>query len=266
MKNWVADYESQYKDMLGRILREGVHRDDRTGVGCRSAFNLQLNLNVEKYFPVLVGKKMFPNIFNTEFAWFINGETNIKRLQDAKVTIWDEWADENGDLGPVYGHQLRNFNSQGIDQLENLIDGIKNTPDSRRHVVSLWNPAQIAEMALPPCYLYFQFFVEGDKLNMFAVQRSGDAFLGIPYDVALFTNILNYVAVRTNLRPSKLDINIIDAHIYDNHLEAVKTYLNTTTVQERPTYIFGISKKTSEWWTTLINYKPGPAIKAPVAI
>lgn len=259
-------YEQQYQEILKKILKTGINRKDRTGIGCKSAFNLHLKINVEKHFPILTGKKMFPNIFNTEFAWLINGETNIKRLQDAKVTIWDEWADENGDLGPVYGHQLRNFNSQGFDQLENLIESIKNTPDSRRHVISLWNPAQIANMTLPPCYLYFQFFVEGNKLNMFTVQRSGDAFLGIPYDVALFTNILNYIAIRTNLKPSKLDINIVDAHIYNNHLKAVKTYLNRATTQESPLYVFELSKKTNEWGTTLINYKPEPAIKAPVAI
>ena len=266
MKSWIADYESQYKGLLGQILREGIHRDDRTGVGCRSAFNLQLNLNVSEKFPILVGKKMFPNIFNTEFNWFINGETNIKRLQKAKVTIWDEWADENGDLGPVYGYQLRNFNGENIDQLEAVIGNIKTDPDSRRHVISLWNPAQLDKMALPPCYLYFQFFVEDDKLNMFALQRSGDAFLGIPYDVALFTNILNYVAAKTRLKPSKLDISIIDAHIYDNHLEAVETYINTSTAQSRPTYTFERNGNTGDYMSVLHNYKSGPVIKAPVAI
>ena len=256
----IWDYEHQYKELLNKVLREGIHRDDRTGVGCSSAFNLSMRLDVSEHFPILVGRKMFPNIFNTEFQWFMSGETNIKRLTDAGVTIWNEWADENGDLGPVYGHQLRNFNSEDIDQLGELIFNIRTNPDSRRHIVSLWNPAQIEQMALPPCYLYFQFFVDGDKLNMFALQRSGDMFLGVPYDVALFTNILNHVAFMCDLKPSILDISIIDAHIYDNQLEAVKTYIGSSTKYDRPTYEFKNNK------TTLINYQHGPVISAPVAI
>jgi thymidylate synthase len=261
MKNPMAwDYESQYKDMLSDVLRKGVHRDDRTGVGCTSAFNLGMRIDVSEWFPILRGRKMFPKIFNTEFQWLMNGETNIKRLTDAGVTIWNEWADENGDLGPVYGHQLRNFNSQDIDQLTELIFNIRTNPDSRRHIISLWNPAQIEQMALPPCYLYFQFFVNGDKLNMFALQRSGDVFLGIPYDVALFTNLLNHVAFMCDLKPSILDISIIDAHIYDNQLEAVETYTKATLDYPRTTYKFEKNQ------TTLTDYKHGPVITAPVAI
>ena len=259
-------YEKQYKDLLNIILLKGIHRDDRTGVGCKSVFNLRLSLDVSINFPILMSKKMFPNIFNTEFNWFINGETNIKRLNEAKVTIWDDWADEDGELGPVYGHQLKNFNSQNIDQLANVINSIRTEPDSRRHIISLWNPAQLSEMALPPCYLYFQFFVENNKLNMFALQRSGDVFLGIPYDVALFTNILNYIAEKTSLKPYKLDISIIDAHIYNNHLEAVKTYLNTSIPQSELTYTFERNQNSGDYTTTVHNYKPGPAIKAPIAI
>lgn len=256
----IWDYEHQYKDLLGKIKREGIHRDDRTGVGCTSVFNVSMRMDIREYFPVLVGRKMFPKIFNTEFQWFMNGETNIKRLTDAGVTIWDEWADENGDLGPVYGHQLRDFNSQGIDQLNELIFNIRTNPDSRRHVISLWNPAQIGQMALPPCYLYFQFFVEGEYLHMFALQRSGDMFLGVPYDVALFANILNHVAFMCDLKPHVLDVNIIDAHIYDNHLEAVDKYIKSSTRWDRPTYTFKNNK------TTLHNYQHGPVITAPVAI
>ena len=256
----IWDYEHQYKELLNKVLRDGIHRDDRTGVGCTSVFNLSMRLNVSETFPILTGRKMFPNIFNTEFNWFMSGETNTKRLTDAGVTIWNEWADENGDLGPVYGHQLRNFNSQNIDQLAELIFNIKVEPNSRRHVISLWNPAQVDQMALPPCYLYFQFFVDGDKLNMFALQRSGDMFLGIPYDVALFTSILNHMAFMCDLKPSILDISLIDAHIYDNQLEAVKTYLKSSTDYDRPTYTFKNNK------IELHNYKHGPVITAPVAI
>jgi len=256
----IWDYEHQYKELLLKVQREGIHRDDRTGVGCTSAFNLSMRLDVSEIFPILTGRKMFPNIFNTEYLWFMNGETNTKRLTDAGVTIWNEWADENGDLGPVYGHQLRNFNSEGYDQLTDLIMNLRNDPDSRRHVISLWNPAQISEMALPPCYLYFQFFVDGDNLNMFAIQRSGDMFLGVPYDVALFTTILNHVAFMCDLKPSILDINIIDAHIYDNQKEAVNTYLKSSTNYDRPTYMFEDNK------IKLNNYEHGPVISAPVAI
>ena len=256
----IWDYEHQYKELLNKVLREGIHRDDRTGVGCTSAFNLSMRLDVSEYFPILTGRKMFPNIFNTEFNWLMSGQTNIKMLTDAGVTIWNKWADENGDLGPVYGHQLRNFNSQGYDQLTDLIVNLRNEPDSRRHVISLWNPAQLEEMALPPCYLYFQFFVEGDKLNMFAVQRSGDMFLGVPYDVALFTAILNHIAFMSDLKPAILDINIIDAHIYDNQLEAVNEYLKSSTNYTKSTYIFEENK------IKLDNYKHGPVISAPVAI
>jgi len=256
----IWDYEHQYKDLLGKVLRDGVHRDDRTGVGCTSVFNLGMRLDVSEYFPILTGRKMFPKIFNTEFDWFMSGSTNIKKMQDAGVTIWNEWADENGDLGPVYGHQLRNFNSENIDQLYNVIASIRNSPDSRRHVISLWNPVQIDDMALPPCYLYFQFFVDGNKLNMFALQRSGDMFLGIPYDVALFTTILNHVAFVCDLKPHILDISIIDAHIYDNQLEAVETYIKSSTNYDRPTYTFEGNK------IKLHNYKHGPVISAPVAI
>ena len=254
-------YEFMYRRLLWKILDNGIHRDDRTGVGCKSLFNLSLEVDVSDKFPILTGRRMYPKIFNTEFNWLLNGETNIKCFQDAGVTIWDEWADKNGDLGPVYGHQLRNFNSQDKDQLEDTIRGLRINPDGRRHVISLWNPVQLEEMALPPCYLYFQFFVDGDKLNMFVVQRSGDMFLGVPYDVALFTLILNYVAERTFLKPSKLALNIIDAHIYDNQFEAVKDYLNQPVVMS-PSYTYSSLDST----VTLQDYKPGKRITAPVAI
>jgi thymidylate synthase len=151
-------YESQYKTLLWKCLAQGVERYDRTGVGSFSIFNASLKINVSKYFPILTGRKMFQKTFDTEFEWFMNGETNIQRFRDAGVKIWDAWADSNGDLGPVYGHQMRNFNDQNIDQMQMLIDNLIDDPDGRRHIISLWNPAQTNQMALPPCYLYFQFF------------------------------------------------------------------------------------------------------------
>lgn len=252
-------YESQYKDILLECLDKGIHRDDRTGVGCKSIFNASLKIDVSKYFPVLTGRKMFQKTFDTEFEWFINGETNIQRFRDAGVKIWDAWADDNGDLGPVYGHQMRNFNNQNIDQMQILLKDIMLNPDSRRHIISLWNPVQLNQMRLPPCYLYFQFFVDNGKLNMFVVQRSGDLFLGIPYDVALFTKILLYVADLTRLEANFLDIQIIDAHIYDNQHDAIHEYL----AQDN----FGLPEYVVENGAlTLINYKHGPVITAKVAI
>jgi thymidylate synthase len=255
----MVTYEEGYRRLLWECLTNGIHRNDRTGVGCKSIFNASLKANVSKYFPVITGRKMFEKTFNTEFEWFMNGETNIQRFRDAGVKIWDAWADENGDLGPVYGHQMRNFNDQNIDQMQMLIKQLINDPDSRRHIISLWNPAQIDQMRLPPCYLYFQFFVEHDKLNMFVVQRSGDLFLGIPYDMALFTKILLYVSDKVGLKANWLEVQIVDAHIYDNQYDAIHEYLMQDTF-DTPEYIY------ENGALTLINYKQGPVITAKVAI
>jgi thymidylate synthase len=255
----MVTYEEGYRRLLWECLTNGVHRNDRTGVGCKSIFNASLKANVSKYFPVITGRKMFEKTFNTEFEWFMNGETNIQRFRDAGVKIWDAWADENGDLGPVYGHQMRNFNDQNIDQMQMLIKQLINNPDSRRHIISLWNPAQIDQMRLPPCYLYFQFFVEHDKLNMFVVQRSGDLFLGIPYDMALFTKILLYFSDKVGLKANWLEVQIVDAHIYDNQYDAIHEYLMQDTF-DTPEYIY------ENGALTLINYKHGPVITAKVAI
>jgi thymidylate synthase len=255
----MVTYEESYRRLLLECLNKGIHRDDRTGIGCKSIFNATLKVNVSKYFPVITGRKMFQKTFDTEFEWFINGETNIQRFRDAGVKIWDAWADKNGDLGPVYGHQMRNFNDQNIDQMQMLIKRLIDDPDSRRHIISLWNPAQLDQMRLPPCYLYFQFFVDNGKLNMFVVQRSGDLFLGIPYDVALFTKILLYVAEKVNLKPNWLEISIVDAHIYNNQHDAIHKYLLEETF-DTPEYIY------ENGALTLINYKHGPVITAKVAV
>ena len=216
-------------------------------------------IDIDKYFPILTGKKIYPHIYESEFKWFISGHTNVKELQEKGNTIWNEWANKAGDLGPVYGHQLRNFNSQGYDQLESVLNSLQNDPDSRRHIINLWNPNQLADMALPPCYLYFQFFVDGNNLNMFALQRSADLFLGVPYDMALFAQLLLYVAEKTNLKAKNLDVKFIDAHIYNNHFEAVKTYLNEP-------YTRPVEYTYENEILTLKNYKAGKVIKAPVAI
>jgi len=251
--------ENRYKAVIQEVLVDNVNRQDRTGVGCLSGFNHQLSWKLNK-FPIMTGKAMYPKVFNTEFKWFINGETNIKRFQDNGVKIWDEWADENGDLGPVYGHQMRNFNDQGVDQMERLIWNLRNNRDSRRHIISLWNPAQIHQMALPPCYLYFQFFVDkGERLNMFVVQRSADLFLGVPYDIALFSMLLLHVAKESNYLTGRIDLQLVDAHIYSNHISAVDEYLRQPT-SEFPDYDF------VDGQIKLKNYIKGKSIKAAVAV
>ena len=256
--------ELEYRKILENILIRGQDREDRTGVGSYSIFNASLSWSLYTHkFPLITGRKMFPKTFLTEFEWFIHGETNIQRFKDAGVKIWDNWADENGDLGPVYGHQMRNFNSQSIDQLEAVIHSLKHNPDSRRHIISLWNPAEQAQMALPPCYLYFQFFVEeieGSKvLRMFVVQRSGDVYLGIPYDVALFSQILLYIADEVNLIAGDIQLQIVDAHIYKNQIDAVSKYLKTE-IFPLPTFTY--DNKTLK----IENYQHGPIISAPIAV
>jgi len=254
-------WEFQYKQMLIEAIDKGVKRADRTGVGSRSLFNKQLKWDLSQgYFPLVTGKRMFEKIFKTEFNWFINGETNIKRFQDANVTIWDAWADENGDLGPVYGQQMRNFNDQSYDQLEDVVDSLNHMRDSRRHIISLWNPAQTSQMALPPCYLYFQFFVDkGEKLNMFVVQRSADLFLGIPYDVALFSMLLLYIAERTRYLPGEINLQMVDAHVYNNHHDAVGEYVRQT-INLPPKFTYENRE------LTITDYKHGPTITAKVAV
>jgi len=258
-KQAVTSYEPQYQNILEHCIAFGTERHDRTGVGCYSIFNASLSINLNDGFPLLTGRKMFEKTFKTEFEWFINGETNIQRFRDAGVKIWDDWADENGDLGPVYGHQMRNFNDQNIDQMQILIKNLIADPDSRRHIISLWNPAQIDQMRLPPCYLYFQFFVIEGHLNMFVVQRSGDLFLGIPYDMALFSQILLYVAEKTGYKASQLDVQIVDAHVYKTSSRAVVQYLVQDTF-DLPDYEY------NNGVLTIKDYKHGPVISAPVAV
>ena len=256
----MSNFEKQYKTILKNCLANGFERNDRTGIGSYSLFNQTLKINISKQFPIITGRKIYKKIFDTEFDWFINGETNIERFKKANVTIWNDWADKNGDLGPVYGYQMLNYNGNNINQLEALLVSLKHNKDSRRHIISLWNPIQLNEMALPPCYLYFQFYIDkSNKLNMFVVQRSGDLFLGIPYDIALFSKILLFIALKTNLKANKLEVQIVDAHIYKNQIESIKEYL----IQP----IFNLPKyKYNNENLELINYQSGPKITAKVAV
>lgn len=253
--------ENDYRNLLIEAITTGVKRDDRTGVGCKSLFNKQLSWDLSTgHFPLVTGRKMFLRTFKTEFKWFMNGETSIRTFQEAGIKIWDAWADENGDLGPVYGHQMLNFNDQSVNQLEAVIDSLTNNPDSRRHIISLWNPVQIDLMALPPCYLYFQFFVDhNEKLNMFVVQRSGDLFLGIPYDIALFSQILLYISEKCRYLPGKIDLQIVDCHVYDNQHEAIRKYVTEETYPQ-PDYTY------KDHILKIDNYQHGPVISAPVAV
>lgn len=252
-------FENDYRKILVKCLNNGIKRNDRTGIGSYSIFNQSLKINISKKFPIITGRKIYEKVFNTEFEWFINGETNIKRFQDNNIKIWDAWANKNGELGPVYGYQMLNFNGDNINQLNNVIESILNNKDSRRHIISLWNPIQTNEMALPPCYLYFQFYVQSNKLNMFVVQRSGDLFLGIPYDVALFSKILLHISNKVNLKANKIEIQIVDAHIYKNQINSVIEYLKQP-INKRPLYTVKDNK-------LIINeYISGPVITCSVAI
>jgi thymidylate synthase len=252
-------YENQYRKILKDCMSNGIYRNDRTKVGSYSLFDQSIKIDISKYFPMLTGRKIFKKIFDTEFDWFINGETNIKRFKDKNINIWDAWADSNGELGPTYGYQLLNYNGKGINQLENVINEIKTNADSRRHIITLWNPEQQSEMALPPCYHNFQFYVENQKLNLAVTQRSGDLFLGIPYDICVFSKLLLYVASRTSLFPQILSLRIIDAHIYKNQLVSIIDYLNQPHYS-LPTYNYDGQN------LIINNYNFAKVITAPIAI
>lgn len=252
-------FEIQYKDLIKKILNYGIEKNDRTGTGTLSLFSEQIKIDISEKFPILTGKKIFEKTFKTEFEWFINGETNIKRFKDNNVNIWDNWADKDGNLGPVYGYQMKNFNGSGIDQLNNVINSIITDKNGRRHIITLWNPQQTDEMALPPCYLYFQFYVNNNELNMHVVQRSGDVFIGVPYDICLFSMLLMYVAEKTGLKQKYISYNIVDAHIYKNHIDICNIYLKNKLFRH-PKYEFKNNK------LTLKNYKSKEFLKAKISI
>ena len=218
----------QYLDLLKDIIDNGVDRSDRTGTGTRSVFGRQTRFDLSKGFPCLTTKKLHLRSIIHELLWFLKGDTNIKYLHDNKVTIWDEWADENGDLGPVYGHQWRSWPTPDgghIDQIANLINSLKNNPDSRRHLVCAWNVAEVDKMALPPCHCLFQFYVADGKLSLQLYQRSADIFLGVPFNIASYALLLQMMAQVTGLQCGDFVHTLGDAHIYLNHLEQVKLQL-----------------------------------------
>ena len=221
----------QYLNLLDRILSEGVKKGDRTGTGTLSVFGNQMRFNLEEGFPLLTTKKLHLKSIIYELLWFLKGDTNVKYLQEHGVRIWNEWADENGDLGPVYGHQWRSwpdYKGGTIDQITNVLEQIKNNPNSRRMIVSAWNPAEVDNMALPPCHCLFQFYVADGKLSLQLYQRSADTFLGVPFNIASYALLLMMMAQVTGLKPGEFIHTTGDTHLYLNHLEQAKLQLTRT--------------------------------------
>ena len=263
---------NQYHDLLGRILREGAEKHDRTGTGTLSVFGHQMRFDLASGFPMLTTKKLPLRSIVHELLWFLRGETNIKYLKDNGVSIWDEWADENGDLGPVYGSQWRSWpapDGGSIDQIANVIDMIRRNPDSRRLIVSAWNPADVDKMALPPCHCLFQFYVADGKLSCQLYQRSADVFLGVPFNIASYALLTMMVAQVTGLSPGDFVHSLGDAHLYSNHLEQARLQLSRPA---RPLPTMTINPEVKDIFAfcygdfKLENYDPHPHIKAEVAV
>ena len=236
----------QYLNLLDKIMTEGVIKTDRTGTGTRSIFGHQMRFNLEEGFPLLTTKKLHLKSIIYELLWFLRGDTNVKWLQEHGVKIWNEWADENGELGPVYGHQWRSwpdYNGDTIDQIDNVVKQIRNNPDSRRMIVSAWNVAEVEQMALPPCHTLFQFYVAEGRLSLQLYQRSADTFLGVPFNIASYALLLQMVAQVTGLRPGDFIHTTGDTHIYLNHLEQVRLQLSR---QPRPLPVMKINPDIKE--------------------
>jgi len=262
----------QYLDILKDVMFNGVDKSDRTGTGTRSVFGRQMRFNLQEGFPLLTTKKVFLKGVIHELLWFVAGDTNIKYLTDNGVHIWDEWADANGDLGPVYGHQWRSWpDGRGgtIDQLANVVEQIRKNPDSRRLIVSAWNPAEVDDMALPPCHTLFQFYVADGRLSCQLYQRSADLFLGVPFNIASYALLTMMVAQATGLEPGDFVHTLGDAHIYSNHFEQVTEQLQR---EPRKLPTMEINPEVKDVFAfryedfSLKGYDPWPAIKAPVAV
>lgn len=262
----------QYLDLLQRVLDEGIRKDDRTGTGTISIFGHQSRYPMSEGFPLLTTKKLHVKSIIYELLWFLRGDTNIRYLHDHKVTIWDEWADANGDLGPIYGRQWRSwpdYKGGTIDQIAQAVETIKNNPDSRRIVVSAWNVAELPEMHLAPCHALFQFYVADGKLSLQLYQRSADIFLGVPFNIASYALLLKMMAQVTGLQEGDFVHTLGDAHIYLNHLEQVKLQL-TRDPRSLPTMKINPDVKNIFDFTfedfELIGYDPHPAIKGEVSV
>ena len=262
----------QYLDLLRHIRTEGVFKGDRTGTGTESVFGYQMRIDLGAGFPLLTTKKLHLKSIIHELLWFLTGDTNVKALNDEGVTIWDDWADENGELGPVYGHQWRSWlatDGRGIDQITGVIESIKTDPNSRRHIVSAWNPADVEKMALPPCHCLFQFYVLDGHLSCQLYQRSADVFLGVPFNIASYALLTIMVAQVTDLQPGDFVHTFGDVHLYANHIEQADIQLSrqprtlpTMTLNADITDIFGFTYGDF----TLEGYRPHPHIAAPIAV
>ena len=262
----------QYHDLLKHVLNIGTIKSDRTGTGTQSVFGYQMRFNLEDGFPLLTTKKLHTRSIFHELLWFLKGETNIKYLKDNKVTIWDEWADQNGELGPVYGKQWRSWETadgRTVDQITNVIEQIKKNPDSRRLLVVAFNPGEIDKMALPPCHAFFQFYVAHGKLSCQLYQRSADIFLGVPFNIASYALLTHMIAQACDLKVGEFIHTLGDAHIYSNHMDQVRLLLSREP-RELPKLrlnpeiknIFDFTYEDIE----IIGYDPHPGIKAEVAV
>jgi thymidylate synthase len=271
-KKTAATVMKQYLDLMRDILETGASKTDRTGTGTLSVFGRQLRFNLADGFPMVTTKKLHTRSIIIELLWFLNGDTNIKYLKDNGVSIWDEWADENGDLGPVYGHQWRSWPTpQGgtIDQITNVLNQLKQKPDSRRHIVSAWNPAEVDKMALPPCHALFQFYVADGKLSCQLYQRSADYFLGVPFNIASYALLTHMFAQQCDLLPGEFVWTGGDVHLYTNHIEQAKLQLTREpfplpqlSIRRKPSSVFEYQFEDFE----IVNYQSHPSIKAPIAV
>jgi thymidylate synthase len=262
----------QYLDLMKDILEHGSRKTDRTGTGTLSLFGRQLRFDLSEGFPLITTKKLHLRSIIYELLWFLKGETNIRYLKDHGVSIWDEWADENGELGPVYGHQWRSWpapDGRSIDQISQVIEQIRQKPDSRRHIVTAWNPAEVEKMALPPCHALFQFYVADRKLSCQLYQRSADYFLGVPFNIASYALLTYMFAQQCDLLPGDFVWTGGDVHLYTNHLEQANLQLGRQPyplpqlhIRRKPASIFEYQFEDFE----IVNYQAHPSIKAPIAV
>ena len=262
----------QYLDLMDRILREGHRKSDRTGTGTLSVFGHQMRFDLADGFPVVTTKKVHMRSVIVELLWFLTGSTNVRWLQERGVSIWDEWADADGELGPVYGHQWRSWpapDGRHIDQIAKVVDSIRTNPDSRRHIVSAWNVAEVDDMALPPCHTLFQFYVADGRLSCQLYQRSADVFLGVPFNIASYALLTMMVAAVTDLRPGEFVHTLGDAHLYANHLEQARLQL-TRAPRSLPEMRIADGVRSLDAFSyadfELVGYDPHPAIRAPIAV
>lgn len=262
----------QYLSLLSDLLENGTSKTDRTGTGTFSVFGRQLRFDLAEGFPLVTTKKLHLRSIIHELLWFLKGDTNIKYLKDNGVSIWDEWADENGDLGPVYGSQWRSWpapDGRRIDQITQVLNQIKSKPDSRRHIVSAWNPAEVDKMALPPCHALFQFYVADGKLSCQLYQRSADYFLGVPFNIASYALMTYMFAQQCDLEPGDFVWTGGDVHLYSNHVEQAKLQLSREpfalpqlVIKRKPESLFDYTFEDFE----IVNYQSHPSIKAPIAV